>query len=75
MKRLTDLKSGESGKVIAISCSNGGPGFARRLSALGITTGKEIKVLRRNWFSPLHIQVGMCEIMIRKKDAKEICVI
>ena len=73
MKRLTELKPGESGKVIAIFCSNEA-GFVRRLAAFGIIVGKEIKVLRKYWFSPFHIQVGMTEIIIRKKDAHEIWV-
>ena len=75
MKRLTELKPGENGKVVAIFCSNQGPGFILRLAALGITTGKEIKVLRKHWFAPFHIQVGMTELMIRKKDAHEIWVV
>ena len=71
MKRLTELKPGESGKVIAIFCSNES-GFARRLAALGIVTGKEIEVINKSFFTPIHIRVGMTEIMLRKKDAHEI---
>jgi len=69
MRTLKDLKVGETSKIRAWVCFDGMLG---RLMGLGLGIGKEVKVLRKGWFRPIHLQVGMTEIFIRKKDAKNI---
>ena len=71
MRTLKDLKSGETTKIRAWTCYDG---MLSRLAGLGLGIGKEVKVLRKGWFGPIHLQVGMTEIFIRKKDAQNIWV-
>jgi Fe2+ transport system protein FeoA len=71
MKTLKDLKVGETSKIRAWVCFDGMLG---RLIGLGLTIGAEVKVLRKGWFRPIHIQVGMTEMFIRSRDASNIWV-
>ena len=49
------------------------PGLRHRLEALGIKPGQSLKVLRRGWWSgPIHLRVGMTELMLRRIDAARI---
>jgi ferrous iron transport protein A len=49
------------------------PGLRHRLEALGIKPGQQLKVLRRGWWSgPIHLRVGMTELMLRRIDAARI---
>jgi ferrous iron transport protein A len=49
------------------------PGLRHRLEALGIKPGQQVKVLRRGWWSgPIHLRVGMTELMLRRIDAARI---
>jgi ferrous iron transport protein A len=42
---------------------------------LGLRVGKSIHVLRRGALGgPLHVRVGTTEIIIRRTDARQICV-
>lgn len=72
MKTLATLKPGETARIVDIQSST--KGFTRRLCALGIRPDANVKVIRNYWFFPLHICVGMTEIMMRKQYAKEIIV-
>jgi Fe2+ transport system protein FeoA len=72
VKKLNELLVGEKGKVIAIFCPPDMPGFRGRLEAMGLSINCEVIVLRKHWFSPIHVQVGMTELMIRKVDAGHI---
>lgn len=48
-------------------------GLRHRLEALGIKPGQQVKVLRRGWWSgPIHLRVGMTELMLRQIDAARI---
>jgi len=45
-------------------------GLQRRLEALGLRPGQAVQMLRRGWWAgPLHIRVGMTELMLRRRDA------
>jgi ferrous iron transport protein A len=45
----------------------------RRLKALGLGQGQRIHLLRRAWMAgPLHVRVGMTELMLRRVDANHI---
>jgi len=73
--RLVDLTAGESCVVTVLGVE---AGLRHRLEALGIKPGQQVKVLRRGWWSgPIHLRVGMTELMLRRVDAArvEICAV
>jgi len=69
MKPLNQLKSGDTGEIIKISCPHT---LLFRMNALGIRIGQKVEVLRTDWFRPLHICISTTEMFIRRKDAKNI---
>jgi len=69
---LADLKSGHSATILALNVDSG---LQHRFNALGFRVGQEIHVLRHAWMKgPLHIQVGMTEVMLRRRDARQIAI-
>ncbi len=67
---MVDLAAGESGTVTGLGVE---AGLRHRLAALGIKPGQVVKVLRRGWWSgPIHLRVGMTELMLRRVDAARI---
>ena len=68
--RLVDLAPGASATVQALTAD---PGLRQRLEALGLRPGQVVQVLRRGWWSgPLHVRVGMTELMLRRRDAARV---
>jgi ferrous iron transport protein A len=66
-RRLVDLGPGASAKVVSLAAE---AGLRARLEALGLRPGQTVQVLRRgSWSGPLHIRVGMTEMMLRRRDA------
>ena len=66
-QRLVDLVPGRSATVVSLAAD---AGLRARLEALGLRPGQSVQVLRRGWWSgPLHIRVGMTELMLRRRDA------
>ena len=64
---LTDLRTGATAVVASLSAD---PGLRQRLEALGLRPGQPVQMLRRGWWSgPLHVRVGMTELMMRRRDA------
>jgi ferrous iron transport protein A len=69
---LADLKPGQSATIIAMHVDTG---LQHRFNALGFRCGQEIHLLRQAWMQgPLHVQVGMTEVMMRRRDARQICI-
>lgn len=67
---LSALRPGESATIESLG---GGLGLMRRLKALGLGQGQRIHLLRRAWLAgPLHVRVGMTELMLRRVDASHI---
>ena len=67
---LCDLKLGESGKIHSIE---GNEKLAKRLLALGLIDGTEIKLKRiAPLGDPLIVSLRGFDLAIRKKDAKNI---
>ncbi|MCP9915669.1 FeoA family protein [Cyanobium sp. ATX 6F1] len=65
---LARLAVGRSGRILAVAAE---AGLSQRLSALGLCKGRTVQVLRRAWWSgPLHVRVGMTELMLRRCDAE-----
>ncbi|MDY0098108.1 MAG: FeoA family protein [Bacteroidales bacterium] len=54
-KRLNELEDGQTGVIVSVL---GGRMLAKRLADLGLTTGTEIRVIRRILFSgPVQVEV------------------
>ena len=63
----------EPGQMAIIEEIDTDKGLEQRLQALGFRQGREIKVIRRGWFSgPLHVRIGMTEVMVRRCEAEQI---
>jgi ferrous iron transport protein A len=68
--RLIDLPPGASATVCAVAAD---AGLRQRLEALGLRPGQVVQVLRRGWWSgPVHVRVGMTELMLRRRDAAQV---
>ena len=69
---LTELSEGEIAIVEGFVKKTS---FNDRLVALGVKKNKEIKVIRKSSFDgPLHVEVGMTQLMLRNLVAKEIII-
>ncbi|CAN1213599.1 Ferrous iron transport protein A [Tumidithrix helvetica PCC 7403] len=67
---LTNLKPGQSAKIVALNLE---AGLERRLYALGFRCGQEIHLLRQGWMKgPLHVRICMTEVMLRRCDAFQV---
>ena len=65
--RLVDLTPGCTATVAALAAE---AGLRQRLEALGLRQGQVVQMLRRGWWAgPLHVRVGMTELMLRRRDA------
>ena len=66
-RQLVDLAPGVPAIISSLAADRG---LRARLEALGLRPGQTVQVLRRGWWSgPLHIRVGMTELMMRRRDA------
>ena len=67
---LNQLAEGDSAWITDIDVSEE---LGRRLTALGLSIGKQVRVLRRAAFNgPLHLRTGNTELMMRLADAQRI---
>ena len=67
---LNQLAEGDSAWITDIDVSED---LGRRLTALGLSIGKQVRVLRRAAFNgPLHLRTGNTELMMRLPDAERI---
>ena len=70
-RQLADLPKGATAVVASVSAD---ASLCRRLEAMGLRPGQPVQVLQRGWWSgPLHVRVGMTELMLRRRDAR--CVV
>lgn len=64
---LTSLSAGEMAFVAGLSAEKC---LEQRLRALGFRNGSRVQLIRKGWFGgPLHVRVGMTEVMVRRRDA------
>ena len=67
---LDHLVEGDSAWITQIDVSEE---LGRRLTALGLSIGKQVRILRRAAFNgPLHLRTGNTELMMRLPDAQRI---
>ena len=65
--QLVDLPLGQAAAIAGVQAQ---PGLRQRLEAMGLNPGQQVVVLRRAWMrGPLHVRVGMTELMLRRRDA------
>lgn len=68
--RLADLVPGQSATIASLAADSG---LGQRLAALGLRPGQRVELLRRaGWGGPLHLRVGMTELMLRRRDAARV---
>ncbi len=72
--RLLDLDLHVPAVVEGVEAGTFGEIFLKRLEAMGLVPGKEVRVLRRAWFGgPLVVRVGMTtEVAIRRAEATQV---
>ena len=67
---LNRLHPGQSGTILSLEA---GEELHQRLVALGLRIGDSVRLLRRARFGgPLHIRVGMTELILRRREASRI---
>lgn len=67
---LSDLAAGHSATISSLAVE---PGLRHRLQALGLHRGQRVHLLRRGWWAgPLHLRIGMTELMLRRADAARV---
>ncbi|WP_411876141.1 FeoA family protein [Vulcanococcus limneticus] len=67
---LADLVPGQSATIASLAADSG---LGQRLAALGLRPGQRVELLRRaSWGGPLHLRVGMTELMLRRRDAARV---
>lgn len=71
-KSLADL---EIGSLATIQQVNGPRQFVRRLHALGVTPGNNVRVVRvAPLGDPMHIQLGPLNLSIRRQEARQVAI-
>ena len=74
--KLEDLPLGERAQVERVEAGTFGDGFTTRLRAMGIESGKRLKVLRRGTFGgPLVVQVGTTTIVAMRRAEAALVVV
>jgi ferrous iron transport protein A len=69
---LAELKPGDSGIIARLKVDEA---LYQRLSAMGLRIGRPIQVIRRAAMSgPIQIRVGFTDLILRRADARNICV-
>ena len=72
MTVLTNMRDGQAGNIISIDA---GKKATKRLADLGLIPGKEIKILRKTFFSgPVEVQVSGSRLVIGRGLASKIVV-
>ena len=67
---LSDLAAGQSATISSLAVE---AGLRHRLQALGLHRGQRVHLLRRGWWAgPLHLRIGMTELMLRRADAARV---
>jgi ferrous iron transport protein A len=70
---LNQIATGQTATITEI---HAGEHLLHRMVALGLSRGRRVLVIRRaNHKGPLHIRVGMTEVMIRRADAAAVQVV
>lgn len=67
MITLSDLKAGESARVISL---NGGRGFVSRMAALGFTPGAEVTVIQNSGWGPIIASVRDTRVALGRHEGQ-----
>lgn len=67
LSSLADLEAGRGAWVMHVALEDG---FRARLAALGFLPGQWLEIVRRAPFGgPLHVRLGLTDVIIRQQDA------
>jgi ferrous iron transport protein A len=67
---LSALRAGQSARIESLHFQSE---FTARLRALGLREGQTVRVLRQaQWGGPLHLSLGLTEVMLRTCEAQAI---
>ncbi|MBD2667024.1 FeoA family protein [Richelia sinica] len=70
---LTALKPQQTATIANLHPETG---LNHRLQALGFRVGQNVVMLRKAWFAgPVHVRVGMTEVILRRQEASKIEVV
>jgi ferrous iron transport protein A len=70
------LASLQPGQIATIEALQAGAGLHQRLNALGFRIGRQVLMIRHAPFcGPMHVRIGTTEVMLRRREAKEIMVV
>lgn len=70
------LNQVHTGQTATITNIHAGDHLLQRMTALGLRRGRRVSVIRLAWHEgPMHVRVGMTEVMIRRTDAATVQVI
>ena len=69
---LADLKPSQAATILSLNIDHK---IQHRFAALGLRYGQQVQLIRQAWMQgPLHLRVGMTEIMLRRCDARQISI-
>ncbi len=67
---LAALHPGQEATVVAVHAEEA---LHHRLAAMGFRAGKALRLMRRGAFlGPLHVRIGSTDVIIRRRDARQI---
>jgi ferrous iron transport protein A len=67
---LSRLGTGQSARIESLHFN---AEFTARLRALGLSEGQTVRILRQaSWGGPLHLALGLTEVMLRPSEAHAI---
>ncbi len=76
VKRMTSLNHLVEGQQAIIAGVHADEALFQRMAALGLRSGKQVKVVRKASFNgPMHIRIGTTDIMLRLSDASRISIL
>jgi len=67
LRLLSDLNPGDHGVIAAVHAPEG---LGKRLTALGFSTGRPLRLVRRALLAgPLHVRLGTTDVALRMAEA------
>jgi ferrous iron transport protein A len=74
--RISEMKKGASGVVLAVEDMHSADPIARRLRELGFVSGEPVRVVARGPIGgdPLLVQIGFTRFALRKSEAVRVTV-
>lgn len=68
---LTNLRKGETGRILGIHAPDG---TRQRMQSMGLRTGHQAEVIRCSRLGPMHIRIGSVHLIMRRRDAARVSI-